>query len=86
MHDEGTFGEWTGYYGHPRCPEPVIHVQSVLFRDDPINFGSLPPYSTNESITGSAEIWDKIESAGFPDIRAVWSPTISNGIVNRKER
>lgn len=81
-HDEGTFGEWTGYYGHPRSPEPVIHVKSVLFRDDPINVGALPPYSsTKPSITGSAELWDAIERAGFPDIRGVWIPTHGMGIV-----
>jgi 4-hydroxy-3-polyprenylbenzoate decarboxylase len=63
--DEGSYGEWTGYYGHPRGPEPVIHVKSVLFRDDPINYGALPP----------------IERAGFPDIRGVWIPTHSKGII-----
>lgn len=80
--EEGTYGEWTGYYGHPRAPEPVIHVKSVLFRDDPINYGALPPYSVSKpSITGSAETWDAIERAGFPDIRGVWIPTHSRGIV-----
>lgn len=80
--EEGTYGEWTGYYGHPRAPEPVIHVRSVLFRDDPINYGALPPYSLSKpSITGSAETWDAIERAGFPDIRGVWIPTHSKGIV-----
>jgi UbiD family decarboxylase len=80
--EEGTYGEWTGYYGHPRAPEPVIHVKSVLFQDDPINYGALPPYSVSKpSITGSAETWDAIERAGFPDIRGVWIPTHSRGIV-----
>jgi len=80
--EEGTYGEWTGYYGHPRAPEPVIHVKSVLFRDDPINYGALPPYSLSKpSITSSAETWDAIEQAGFPDIRGVWIPTHSKGIV-----
>lgn len=80
--EEGTYGEWTGYYGHPRAPEPVIYVKSVLFRDDPINYGALPPYSTSKpSITGSAELWDALERAGFPDIRGVWIPTHGKGLV-----
>lgn len=82
MRDEGTYGEWTGYYGHPRGPEPVIYVKSVLFRDDPINYGALPPYSTSKpSITGSAELWDALERAGFPDIRGAWIPTHGKGLV-----
>jgi 4-hydroxy-3-polyprenylbenzoate decarboxylase len=82
MRDEGTFGEWTGYYGHPRCPEPVVHVKSVLFRDDPINFGALTPYALSKpAVPGSAEIWNRIEEAGFADIRGVWIPTHSKGIV-----
>ncbi|HEY7162959.1 MAG TPA: UbiD family decarboxylase [Candidatus Binatia bacterium] len=82
MREEGTYGEWTGYYGHPRAPEPVIQVKSVLFRDDPINFGALPPYSMSKpSITGSAELWDALERAGFPDIRGVWIPTHGKGLV-----
>jgi len=81
-HDEGTYGEWTGYYGHPRSPEPVIHVKSVLFRDDPINYGALPPYSLSKpSIHASADIWHAIEQAGFPDICGVWIPTHSKGII-----
>lgn len=80
--DEGTYGEWTGYYGHPRGPEPVIYVKSVLFRDDPINYGALPPYSTSKpSITGSAELWDAVERAGFPDIHGAWIPTHGKGLV-----
>jgi UbiD family decarboxylase len=37
---EGPFGEWTGYYA-PVKPNPVLQVDCVTFRDDPILRGTL---------------------------------------------
>ena len=39
---EGPFGEWTGYYEAEKTPEPVIHVQALYHRNDPIILG-VPP-------------------------------------------
>ena len=36
---EGPFGEWAGYYASGAKDEPIIRVQSVLHRDDPIVLG-----------------------------------------------
>lgn len=37
---EGPFGEWTGYYA-PVKPNPVLAVDCITFRDDPILRGTL---------------------------------------------
>ena len=33
---EGPFGEWTGYYASSSRPEPVVRVQNIYYRNDPI--------------------------------------------------
>ncbi len=68
---EGPFGEYSGYYGEPR-PRPVIRVECITYRDDPIYRGSLEgvaPGALNEdaaiySITTKAAILDVLERAG----------------------
>jgi 4-hydroxy-3-polyprenylbenzoate decarboxylase len=77
--DEGPFGEWAGYYannGLQPVKEPVVYVQSVLFRNQPILTCSQPArppgYHFAFSMFRSAMIWDEIEKAGVPDVRGVW--------------
>ena len=77
--DEGPFGEWAGYYannGLAPVKEPVIHVKSVLFRNNPILTCAQPArppgYHFAFSMFRSAMIWDEIEKAGVPDVRGVW--------------
>ncbi len=36
---EGPFGEWEGYYTGGRTPHPIIKVNAVLHRDNPIQLG-----------------------------------------------
>jgi UbiD family decarboxylase len=76
---EGPFGEWAGYYanaGLNAVPEPVIHVKTLLFRNDPILACSQPArppgYNFAFCVFRSAMIWDEIEKAGVPDVRGVW--------------
>jgi 4-hydroxy-3-polyprenylbenzoate decarboxylase len=77
--DEGPFGEWAGYYannGLAPVKDPVIHVKSVLFRNNPILTCAQPArppgYHFAFSMFRSAMIWDEIEKAGVPDVRGVW--------------
>ena len=77
--DEGPFGEWAGYYannGLAPVKEPVIHVKSVLFRNNPILTCAQPArppgYHFAFSMFRSAMIWDEIEKAGVPDVHGVW--------------
>jgi UbiD family decarboxylase len=78
--DEGPFGEWCGYYanlGLSPVPEPVIHVKTVLHRNDPILTcanPAMPPSELTEQscFRRTAEIWGRLERAGVPGIKAVW--------------
>jgi UbiD family decarboxylase len=77
--EEGPFGEWAGYYannGLAPVQEPVVNVQSVMFRNQPILTCSQPArppgYHFAFSMFRSAMIWDEIEKAGVPDVCGVW--------------
>src|SRR5207302_4273323 len=39
---EGPFGEWTGYYASAQREEPVVKVQALYHRNNPILLGSPP--------------------------------------------
>lgn len=74
---EGPFGEWPGYYGSSTRREPVLRVQAVYHRDDPIITGAPPLKPTYPGVqTGTyrqaAAVWDQMEAAGVPGIRGVW--------------
>ena len=78
LKEEGPFGEWPGYYASAKRPEPFIRVQRVLYRNSPILSGSnpaRPPHTGTllRAITRSAHVWEELEKAGVPDIKAVWS-------------
>lgn len=72
---EGPFGEWPGYYAHGACPEPVIQVKALYYRNDPILTGApplKPPILTFGVPIAAASIWNYLESADVPDVRGVW--------------
>jgi 4-hydroxy-3-polyprenylbenzoate decarboxylase len=74
---EGPFGEFTGYYGGGEKLAPLIRVQSLLHRDDPILGGSVPARPPNDTtllivLMRAAMLWNQIEAAGVPDVRGVW--------------
>jgi 4-hydroxy-3-polyprenylbenzoate decarboxylase len=75
---EGPFGEWTGYYASHQAAVPVIRVKALYFRDQPIlcGFPLLKPSSGDNlhfSLMRSALVWNALDEAGVPDIRAVWA-------------
>jgi len=79
MQEEGPFGEWAGYYannGLTPVREPVVRVKTLLYRNDPILTCAQPArppgYNFAFCVFRSAMIWDEIEKAGVPDVRAVW--------------
>ncbi|MFQ5614151.1 MAG: UbiD family decarboxylase [Anaerolineae bacterium] len=74
---EGPFGEWTGYYASASRQEPVIHVERIYHRHDPIIVGSPPTRPPDEqsryrAFLRSAVMFDQLEEAGVPDIEGVW--------------
>ena len=78
VREEGPFGEWTGYYASGERPQPVIRVQAVYHRNEPIILGSPPnrppnDYSYWRAVVRSALLHDAVERAGVPDVRGVWT-------------
>lgn len=74
---EGPFGEWPGYYGSSIRPEPVLRIEAIYHRNDPIITGAPPAKPTYPGVHGgivaaSAAIWDALEAAGVPGIKGVW--------------
>jgi len=72
---EGPFGEFTGYYAAGTRPAPVMEVEAVYHRADPILFGS-PPLKPPRFHFGlpfrAAGIWGNLEAAGVTDIVGAW--------------
>jgi len=76
---EGPFGEWTGYYASGEREEPVMTVEAVYHRNDPIILGSPPgkppaELTSYRALVRSALIHEQLEAAGVPDVKAVWTP------------
>jgi UbiD family decarboxylase len=72
---EGPFGEFTGYYAAEARPSPVMQVNAIHHRDDPILLGS-PPMKPPRFHFGlpfrAASIWSNLETAGVADVTGVW--------------
>lgn len=51
--EEGPFGEYTGYYGGSRAPRPVVRVNCITHRENPITVGLLEgkPIQENNIMT-----------------------------------
>jgi len=68
---EGPFGEFTGYYAAEKRPAPVMRVEAIHSRTDPILLGS-PPMKPPRFHFGlpfrAASIWSNLETAGVTDI------------------
>jgi 4-hydroxy-3-polyprenylbenzoate decarboxylase len=76
--DEGPFGEWTGYYSGGTLgtgrPQPVIRVQALYHRRNPILVDSAPlwPGAPRDELQVEAgRLWDQLEAAGVPDVVGV---------------
>lgn len=78
MRDEGPFGEYYGYYAGGRTKQPVIRIEAVYYRDNPIILGTSPgrppyDYSYYRCPVRAALIWEELEAAGIPGIQGVWA-------------
>lgn len=72
---EGPFGEFTGYYAAEKRPCPVMRVEAIHHRTDPILLGS-PPMKPPRFHFGlpfrGAGIWSNLIGAGVTDVVGVW--------------
>jgi UbiD family decarboxylase len=78
---EGPFGEFHGYYPGKAGTAPVVTLERIYFRHDPIIVGSPPAkppndYSYSKAVMRSALLTDALAAAGVPDVTAVWAHEI----------
>jgi 4-hydroxy-3-polyprenylbenzoate decarboxylase len=83
---EGPLGEFTGYYGRERSPQPVIEVQALHLRRSPILTAALmADYPSCEigayyAIMRSARVWEDLDRIGVPGICGVYAhPAAASG-------
>lgn len=83
---EGPLGEFTGYYGRERSPQPVIEVKALHARRSPILTAALMgKYPSCEigayyAIMRSARILDDLERIGVPGVVGAYShPAAASG-------
>jgi UbiD family decarboxylase len=83
---EGPLGEFTGYYGNQRAPQPVIQVTALHYRRQPIVTAALmAAYPSCEigayyAIMRSARVWDDLERIGVPGLCGVYAhPAAASG-------
>jgi UbiD family decarboxylase len=69
---EGPLGEFTGYYGRERSPQPVIDVKALHMRKSPIG--------AYYAIMRSARILDDLERIGVPGVAGAYAhPAAASG-------
>jgi UbiD family decarboxylase len=74
---EGPFGEFTGYYAGGQSEQPVIRVQRIYHRNDPILTVATPmrppsDFSYSKCVMKAGMIWDEVERAGVSGVKGVW--------------
>jgi UbiD family decarboxylase len=74
---EGPFGEWTGYYASKERQTPIVEVERIYFRNNPIILGAPPMRPPSDSTLfviakGSAVLWNNLVKSNVPDVRGVW--------------
>jgi UbiD family decarboxylase len=82
---EGPFGEYPGFYGGVGQRRPVIRVECITHRNDPIFqagiTGTSPGHIAESTYWAapmrSASIWKNLEDAGVPNIVGVWGPLVT---------
>ena len=86
MLEEGPLGEFTGYYGSPRTPQPVIEVKALHMRRNPILTAALMArypsceQGTYYAIARSARIYDDLDRVGLPGVKGVYAhPAAASG-------
>ena len=83
---EGPFGEYPGFYAGFSQPKPVIHVDCITYRNDPIFRGGIVGHSPGHASEGMywlgpvhcGVIWRALELAGVPNVTGVWGPPITH--------
>lgn len=95
LREEGPFGEATGYYAGGIRKEPVIEVERIYHRNNPIILGSPPARPPSEHFYPQQLVWNamlhnSLMNSGIPDIKGVWVAEGAGGakfvIISIKQR
>jgi 4-hydroxy-3-polyprenylbenzoate decarboxylase len=83
---EGPFGEWTGYYASKERPAPIIEVERIYHRNDPIILGSCPRRPPGDStlfrsVFDSAILRNELIKGGIPDVVGVWRSELAGTLL-----
>jgi UbiD family decarboxylase len=78
---EGPFGEFHGYYPGKAETAPVVTIERIYYRNNPIIMGSPPAkppndYSYSKAVMRSALLVDALQAAGVADVAGVWAHEI----------
>ncbi len=78
---EGPLGEFHGYYSATEKGAPVLEVERVYHRNDPIILGTPPAkpphdYSYSKSVMRSAMLHEALEKAGVPGVVGCWADEV----------
>ncbi len=88
---EGPFGEATGYYASSSRMEPVIKIDLMMYRDNPIMHGA-PPMRPMGGMRHfavdwrSAAIWNDLEKLGITDVVGVWQYDLGVTVISLKQQ
>jgi UbiD family decarboxylase len=74
---EGPFGEWTGYYASGSREAPVIRVEAIYHRNDPVLLCTppeKPPWEAHRfrEYLRSGLLLAAVQNAGIPDVKGAW--------------
>jgi len=81
LQEEGPFGEFTGYYGGPRLPRPIIRVKAITCRNHPILQLSYEGRQPNESgfLTSVPREAELMRQIALPGIKRVHVTVAAGG-------
>ncbi len=84
VHPEGPFGEHSGCYGASVQPQPVMRVEAISHRDNPILWATtvgIPVTDTHmlQTLSRTSSLWDDIQRMGIPGIKGLYCPPAGTG-------
>ncbi len=85
FHEEGPFGEYTGYYsGVGTDPRNYIDVKCVTFRNNPIMWGTTVGRAVTDThmtmaLSYGATLWQQLLAMKIPGLKSVYCPPEGSG-------
>lgn len=80
-HEEGPFGEFTGYYGGIKMPRDVIRVKAITYQNNPIlqvTYEGMPPHESSV-LTGVPRDAELLRIVQLPGLKRVYVTDAAGG-------